>query len=63
MTELSKREYDLSTESMDVECDVSGKLDRLINEKLELKTLRGKIQESYEKHSQRMEALKIASKK
>ena len=59
MTELSKREYDLSTESMDVECDVSGKLDSLINEKLELKTLREKILESYEKHSQRMEALKI----
>ena len=59
MTETSKREDDLSIEKMDVECKVLDKLDSLINEKLELKTLREKILESYEKHSQRMEALKI----
>jgi hypothetical protein len=57
--EISKREDDLSIEKMDVECDVLGKLNHLINEKLELKTLREKIQESYEKHSQRMETLQI----
>jgi hypothetical protein len=59
LTETSKREDDLSIEKMDVECKVLDKLDSLINEKLELKTLREKILESYEKHSQRMEALKI----
>ena len=49
-------------EKMDVECDVLGTLDSLINEELELKTLREKIQESYEKHLQKIEP-KLHNKK